>query len=182
MGAIRVLDHDPSWPMHFETLKARLLRALEPLVADIHHIGSTSVPGLAAKPKIDIDAVLHRDTWIPEAIERIKAEGGYAFHGDPYGDGRWIFTRGHGSYGERLYLCGPGNATHMERLLFRDWMRAHPADAAAYGALKRRLASQAGGDWTFYTGGKADFVASIVRKAAARQGSQQSLAAMHDCD
>ena len=167
MNAIRVLDHDPSWPMHFETLKARLLKALAPLVDDVHHIGSTSVPGLAAKPKIDIDAVLYAQTQIPEAIERVKAEGGYTFHGDPYGDGMWTFTRGHGAYGERLYLCGPGNAAHLKRILFRDWLRTHPEDAAAYAALKRRLAVEASGDWDFYTGGKSDFVTEIVERAKA---------------
>ena len=169
MSAIRVLDHDPSWPMHFETLKARLLQALAPLVDDVHHIGSTSVPGLAAKPKIDIDAVLHAETQIPQAIGRIEAEGGYAFHGDPYGDRRWTFTRGHGAYGERLYLCGPGNAAHIERLLFRDWLRTHPDDAAAYEGLKRRLAAEANGDFDFYTGGKSDFVAAIVQRARAQR-------------
>lgn len=169
MSAICILDYDPQWPARFETLKAELARALAPLVVGIHHIGSTAVPGLAAKPKIDIDAVLREEAVIPEAIDRIDAAGGYAFHGDPYGDGMWTFTRGHGSFGVRLYLCGPGNATHARRVLFRDWLRDHPADAAAYAALKRRLALEAAGDWRFYTGGKADFVATIVQRAAAAE-------------
>jgi len=78
----------------------------------------------------------------------------------------WTFTSGHGSYGTRLYLCGPHNAMHAKRVLFRDWLRSHPDDAADYVALKRRLAKQANGDWKFYTGGKAEFVASIVRQAS----------------
>ena len=67
----------------------------------------------------------------------------------------------------RLYLCGPGNATHVKRVLFRDYLRAHPDVAAAYAALKRKLAGEANGDWKYYTGGKSDFVAEIVRLASA---------------
>jgi GrpB-like predicted nucleotidyltransferase (UPF0157 family) len=77
----------------------------------------------------------------------------------------WTFTRGHGSWGARLYLCAPGSATHEKRILFRDWLRTHPGDATAYEALKRRLASEANGDWHRYTGGKSEFVAEIVEMA-----------------
>jgi len=65
----------------------------------------------------------------------------------------------------RLYLCGPGNAAHQKRILFRDWLRAHPEDAQAYEALKRRLAEEARSDFAFYTAGKSDFVARIVERA-----------------
>jgi GrpB-like predicted nucleotidyltransferase (UPF0157 family) len=167
MSAIKVVDYDPSWPAAFAAERAEILSLLGDFVEGIHHIGSTAVSGLPAKPKIDIDAVLRSDDLLPEAIERVKATGGYAFYGDPYGVGRWAFTQGRGSYGTRLYLCGPGNATHIERVLFRDWLRAHPDDAAIYATLKRRLAAEANGDWDFYTGGKADFVAEIVGRAAA---------------
>ncbi|WP_408642471.1 GrpB family protein [Sinorhizobium chiapasense] len=73
----------------------------------------------------------------------------------------------HGSYGTRLYLCGPENLTHFKRMLFRDWLRAHPDDTAEYAALKRKLAAEATGDWKFYTGGEPDFVARIVQQASA---------------
>ena len=166
MSAIKVVDYDPAWPALFEAQRQEILRLIGDIVEEIHHVGSTSVVGLCAKPKIDIHAVLHSHELIPEAIERIQPHG-YAFQGEPYKDGMWVFTQGHGSYGTRLYLCGPGNATHMKRILFRDYLRAHPDVAAAYGALKRRLAGEANGDWKFYTGGKSDFVAGIVRLASA---------------
>ena len=162
MNAIKVVDYDPSWPALFAAEQSEILSLLCDLADEVHHIGSTSVPGLAAKPKIDIDAVLRPENMLPEGIRRIQAIGIYAYHGDPYGDGMWTFTRGRGSYGTRLYLCGPGNAAHEKRMLFRDWLRAHPDDAAAYEALKRRLAVEANGDWDFYSGGKSDFVAETV--------------------
>lgn len=166
MKPIRVVDYDPSWPEIFESQKHGIAMLIGDLVTEIHHIGSTSVPGLAAKPKIDIDAVLRSEELIPEAIERIRPQG-YAFHGDPYGDGRWTFTQGFGSYGTRLYLCGPDNPAHTIRMLFRDWLRAHPDSDADYAALKQKLAAEANGNWSFYTNGKSDFVAGIVRLAAA---------------
>jgi GrpB-like predicted nucleotidyltransferase (UPF0157 family) len=170
MNPIKVVDYDPAWPGLFEKQKRRILELIGDMVENIHHVGSTSIVGLCAKPKIDIDAVLRRDALVAEAIVRVKSVHDYTFHGDPYDDGMWTFTQGHGSFGTRLYLCGPNNATHVKRILFRDWLRIHPADAAEYAALKRRLAVEATGDWKFYTGGKAEFVVRIVRQASAWYG------------
>jgi GrpB-like predicted nucleotidyltransferase (UPF0157 family) len=171
MTTIKVVDYDPSWPAAFRAERAGILALIGDLVEDIHHIGSTSVPGLAAKPKIDMDAVLHTDDFVPEAITRVRATGGWDYHGDPYGDGRWTFTRGRTS-GTRLYLCGPHNEAHEKRILFRDWLRSHPEDAAAYEVLKRRLAVEASGDFAFYTGGKSGSSnRPTVKGVGARQSS-----------
>lgn len=104
--SIAVVDYDPGWPAAFIDLRTNLERILAGLVLEIHHIGSTSVPGLCAKPKIDVDIVLHAKAVLPDAIERLKAEG-YAYHGDPYRSGMWTFTIGRGSHGERLYSACP---------------------------------------------------------------------------
>lgn len=165
MRPVEIVDYDPSWPARFAAERDGLLVLLGDLADSVHHIGSTSVPGLAAKPKIDMDVVLRSDDRIPEAIERVRATGAWEYHGDPHGDRRWVFTRGHGR-GTRLYLCGPGNLAHGKRLAFRDWLRASPADAAAYEALKRRLAAEARGDFALYTEGKGAFVARVLGKAA----------------
>ena len=134
MNAIKVVDYDLSWPEMFEAERAGISLLLADLVEEIFHIGSTSVPGLAAKPKLDIDAVLVSHEAIPEAVERVRTQD-YTFHGDPYGDGMWTFTTGRGSYGTRLYLCGPGTPAHLRRLLFSDYLRAHPEAAEEYAAL-----------------------------------------------
>ncbi|WP_343715182.1 GrpB family protein [Inquilinus sp.] len=167
--AIEVVDYDPAWPALFEELRAGLERLLAGLVLEIHHIGSTAVPGLCAKPKIDVDIELRSAAVIPEAIERMQATGAYAYHGDRHGDGMWTFTTGRGSRGQRLYLCAPGTAAHLRRMLFRDHLRQHQEAAATYAALKRRLASETADDWGHYTGGKGAFVAEIVRREAARR-------------
>ena len=164
------MDYDPAWPGAFEEARAAIERLLGGLVLEIHHIGSTSVPGLCAKPKIDVDIVLRSAAEIPQAIERMKAED-FTYHGDKYQEGMWAFTTGRGSHGERFYLCAPGTLAHLRRLLFRDYLRGHPETAAAYGVLKRKLASEVSGrseaDWDHYTGGKGPFVAETLRKAAA---------------
>lgn len=162
---IFVLDYDPGWPAAFDEICGKLRGLLEGLAPEICHIGSTSVPGLAAKPKIDVDIVLRSGAAIPEGIERLK-EAGYRYHGNKYDDGMWAFTLGRGPFGERVYLCAPGTPTHLKRLFFRDHLRCHAEAAAAYAALKLRLADEAVDDWDHYTGGKSSFVAGIVRQAA----------------
>lgn len=164
MRAIRLVDYDPAWPALFLSRREAIANLLgHP--AEIHHIGSTSVPGLCAKPKLDIDAVLLTNDARFHATEHLKRNG-YVFHGDPYGADRWTFTKDDTPCGTRLYLCLPGNPAHRDRILFRDYLRSHPEAAANYAALKRQLASGANGDWDHYTGGKSDFVTDILRRAA----------------
>ncbi|MFT4185113.1 MAG: GrpB family protein [Rhizobium sp.] len=162
---IRLVDYDPGWPALFQSRSADIA-ALLCRPVEIHHIGSTSVPGLCAKPKLDIDAVLSTTGDRLFATARLR-ENGYAFHGDPYRADRWIFTRDERPCGTRLYLCLPGNPAHRDRILFRNYLRSHPDAAADYAALKQRLAIEANGDWDHYTGGKSDFVAGILLRAIA---------------
>lgn len=162
---IRLVDYDPAWPALFRS-RCETIDALLGHSVDIHHIGSTSVPGLCAKPKLDIDAVLLSNEARIDATERLKSSG-YVFHGDPYGADRWTFTRDETPYGTRLYLSLPGNPAHHDRILFRDYLRAHPEAVENYAALKRRLTLEANGDWDHYTGGKSDFVADVLRQARA---------------
>lgn len=154
----------------FEEERLRLSELIGDLLDEIHHVGSTSVYGLSAKPKIDIDTVLRSEAAVLEAVRRVKALPDLAFHDDPYDDGMWTFTSG--SWGTGLYLCAPGNATHIKRILFRDRLRADPADAEAYADLKSRLAKEADGYWKFYTGGKSEFVARIVERRLPKRQTQ----------
>ena len=163
MRAIKVVDYDPCWPLLFAEISIEVSILLGDLVLSIDHIGSTSVPGLAAKPKIDLDVVISDDA-LPTAIDMVRATH-FVFHGDT-GEKRWAFTRDHERHGFKLYLCGPGNRAHRERILFRDYLRNHPERARIYADLKRRLAAEADGDWDFYTGGKTDFVSETLRLAS----------------
>ncbi|TAT86270.1 GrpB family protein [Rhizobium ruizarguesonis] len=166
MRAIKVVDYDPCWPRLFAEISTEVSALLGDRLLSIDHIGSTSVPGLAAKAKIDLDAVMISDTFLPAAIEIVRAAD-FVFHGDT-GEQRWAFTRDREGHGFKLYLCGPNNRAHRERILFGDYLRDHPERARAYADLKRRLAAEAGRDWDFYTGGKTAFVSETVRLAALR--------------
>ncbi|AGB70864.1 MULTISPECIES: GrpB family protein [Rhizobium] len=173
MRPITLVEYDPQWPLLFES-RSQTISLLLGHAAAFHHIGSTAIAGLCAKPKLDIDAVLFSEDARLDATERLK-EDGYRFHGDPHDAGRWAFTKDETPYGTRLYLCLPDNEAHRERLLFRDYLRAHPECAANYANLKRRLAEEAGGEWDHYTGGKSDFVADIVRRAKIEVSSIENI-------
>ena len=165
---IVIVEYDLLWPSVFDAIRDRLGKLLGGGVVEVSHVGSTSIPGLCAKPKIDVDVVLDAEEAIPAGIEVLQ-RAGYAFHGNRYNDGMWAFTTGRGSFGERVYLCGPGNITHQKRILFRNYLRTHPDEAAIYGELKRRLAAEANNDWDYYTGGKGPYVAEVLRKATLAQ-------------
>ncbi|TCR92774.1 GrpB family protein [Rhizobium sp. BK376] len=171
MHDITIVEHDSSWPLVFEMRRRSIAALLLPFNPEIHHFGSTSIPGLASKPRIDINAVFASEDELPFAIERIRTSGAYTSHGDPYDQGTWTFTRDETPYGTRLYLCAAGNDVHAKRLTFRDYLRVHPEAVIAYAALKRQLAAEARGNWNYYNGGKTEFVTVILCKARALQGA-----------
>ena len=90
-GPFEVVQYSERWPKTFQALKARLEPALGALCRRIEHVGSTSVPGLPAKPVIDIDVVIEEDDQLEDVIERLAAIG-YAFEGDQGVPGRYAFT------------------------------------------------------------------------------------------
>ena len=168
-GPIVVVPYDPSWPAAFRDLRDAIRRSLGKLACEVEHIGSTAVPGLCAKPRIDVDVVLPSGDDIAEAVELLKRTD-RDYHGDPHGAGMWTFTSRRGrSPGHRIYLCAPDTAAHLKRILFRDHLRANPEVAAAYGALKRRLVIESGGVWEAYTEGKSSFVADVVERATSSE-------------
>jgi GrpB-like predicted nucleotidyltransferase (UPF0157 family) len=163
--AISLVPYDPAWPAAFAALRDLAVARLGDLVLEVHHVGSTSIPGLIAKPKIDVDIVLTSAAVIAAADERLSPFG-YEHHGDAHGDGMWCLTKSHGAFGERMYLSGPEHPVHLARLRFRDYLAAHPDAATAYGALKLKLAAEAADDWERYGNGKTAFVEDILSRAS----------------
>ncbi len=163
---IVVVDYDPQWPARFERLRARLAVALADVAVTIEHAGSTSVPGLAAKPTIDILVLLSSADQLPLAIRRLAAIG-YAHEGDRGIEGREAFANppGAGAHDHHLYVCPPGSAQFHDQIAFRDYLRANGDIARAYGELKRDLAARFGQDRVGYTNAKADFVREVLRRA-----------------
>jgi GrpB-like predicted nucleotidyltransferase (UPF0157 family) len=160
---IVISDYDPLWPQQFATLRARLAHTLGGLAGAIEHIGSTAVPGLAAKPVIDIDVLLRSAADLPLAITRL-ASWGYEHQGDLSIPGRQTFRTRLADIPHHLYVCPPGNEEYERHIVFRDHLRTHPEDAHAYAALKRTLAAILGDDRDAYTQAKSKFVAEILRR------------------
>ena len=161
---IIIEDYDPRWPEQFEQLRRRIDSALGILGAKIEHVGSTAVPGLAAKPIIDLDVLLHSATDLPEAIARLAVLG-YQHRGDLGIAGREAFRPPPDGVPHHVYLHGPSSREYIRHLKFRNHLRANLADAQAYERLKRLLARQYRDDREAYNQAKTDFVEGILRRA-----------------
>lgn len=156
-------DYDPRWPQWFEMLRSPIAACLNEMAASIDHIGSTAVPGLAAKPVIDIGVLLRSSTDLPSVMHRL-AELGYEYRGDLGVSGREAFRAKSNAIQHHLYVCAPGNREYNRHIAFRDYLRAHPSDANAYARLKRELAERFGGDREAYSQAKSEFVQRILQR------------------
>jgi GrpB-like predicted nucleotidyltransferase (UPF0157 family) len=134
------------------------------IAASVEHVGSTSVPGLAAKPIIDIDIVVESVADVMVAIERLNPLG-YVHQGNLGVDGREAFESPSGSCAHHVYVCARGSAALENHLTIRDYLRLHADAAAAYGMLKKRLAERFAADAIKYNEGKTEFLAGLLRLA-----------------
>jgi GrpB-like predicted nucleotidyltransferase (UPF0157 family) len=138
-----------------------LKTALAGLNITVEHIGSTAVPGLAAKPIIDLDVILASPADLPEAIRRLEIVG-YTHEGDLGIAGREAFRPPPGAVGHHLYLLTAGAHELRRHLAFRDALRSDNALRDGYAALKRSLAERYGSDRNSYTKAKSGFINPIV--------------------
>lgn len=163
MSRVVVVEADPAWPTAFEALRRKVATAVQDAAVAIEHVGSTSVPGLAAKPILDVDVVVRRDR-LAEVIERLEAAG-YEHRGNLGIPDREAFHPPPASASRHnLYLCPEDSPALANHLAVRDYLRAHPAAAAEYGELKKRLALRFAGDIDGYVEGKTAFLTGILRE------------------
>jgi GrpB-like predicted nucleotidyltransferase (UPF0157 family) len=164
---VEIVPYDPAWPERFEAERRRLAGMLPG--AEIEHFGSTAVPGLAAKPVVDVIALVRDlDAPIPVLVER----GGYSFPVDYNASldrRRWL-CRPHPSRREFHLTLTDSPEEFRRRLAFRDALRGDAALRAEYTELKQSLAARFRDDREAYTAAKTDFVARVVR-ASGSSGS-----------
>lgn len=163
---IVLVPHDPDWPRAFELSSAEIVAALGSNVLAIHHIGSTSISGLHAKPVIDMLAVV-ADVPALDQQSAVLQQLGYEVMGEFGIAGRRYFRRDD-SAGRRthhLHAFAQGSPHIRRHLSFRDYLRDHPRLAAQYGALKRRLAESHPVDMDAYAAGKDSFIRAIESRA-----------------
>jgi len=174
MNPIVVVPYDPAWPSAFEQLRRVIWPAVADVATSIEHVGSTSVPGLAAKPVIDITVVVPAVDDVASAIEGLAGLG--YVHSDDLGViGREAFQSPHQAPRHHVYLCPRGSLALRNHLVVRDHLRTHPDDAARYGALKLQLAGQYRDDVAAYTAGKTETILRILASAGFRPDELETI-------
>lgn len=165
---VRLVTSQPDWAKAFLREQARLYETLGRAVLDVQHIGSTAVPGLSAKPILDIGVAV-RDFDEAFATVRPLAALGYRYRGEYGISRRHYFVKGSSVRGSprthHLYMLEERSLEWRKHLRFRNYLRAHPEEAAAYEALKLKLAAQFPKDREAYTGGKHDFIRATLNRA-----------------
>jgi GrpB-like predicted nucleotidyltransferase (UPF0157 family) len=159
-GIVRLVAYDPGWPARFESERVRIGTALGPLVRRIEHIGSTAVPGLAAKPIID--ALVEVDD--PDAEERyapLLESAGYLLR---VREVRHRMFRTPAS-DVHVHIWPPGSAESVDYLLLRDWLREHADDRLKYEEAKRALAGRQWLDMNYYAEAKSPVIEVIKARA-----------------
>jgi GrpB-like predicted nucleotidyltransferase (UPF0157 family) len=163
--AVRIVGYDPAWPARFELERRALQSAIgEWAPGGIHHVGSTAVPGTAAKPIIDIlVGVLDLQTSRP-CIELLGPLG-YLYAPYRSAEMHWLCKPHPSRRTHHLHLVPSDSARFRDELLFRDELRARRELAERYDALKRRLAREFRRDRERYTQAKAEFILGVLRDA-----------------
>jgi len=165
-----IVDYDPRWPQRYDAERGQILTAIGPWTAAIEHIGSTSVPGLGAKPIIDIMVAIRSLDDAAHCIEPLRALG-YRYHPefeDTLPERRY-FNRGPRDDHYHLHMVEPTSGFWERHLLFRDYLRTHRETAQEYERLKRALAAQYRDDRSGYTDAKTEFITTIEQKARAEK-------------
>jgi GrpB-like predicted nucleotidyltransferase (UPF0157 family) len=162
---IVLVPHDPAWPAHFAAARDEILSACAGLVIEVHHVGSTSIPGIAAKPIIDMMPIVRRFEDGAACAGGLR-ELGYEYRGEYGIAGRHYFVRGD-PRSHQVHMYAADHPEVERHLRFRDYLRTHPDERAAYESLKRDLATRFGNDMQAYAAAKTPFCERIDRLARA---------------
>ncbi|MFU8796073.1 MAG: GrpB family protein [Dehalococcoidia bacterium] len=165
VGTITIEEYNSEWPRMFRGIASRIRNAMGPTAVRIDHIGSTSVPGLAAKPIIDIQISVA--SFEPmDTYRRPLEELGFEYRDKNPELTKRYFKEPRGvAELTHIHVRRAGSFSEQLNLLFRDYMRCHAAEALAYAELKCRLAQEYIGDRPGYTEAKDAFIWNIIRRA-----------------
>lgn len=164
-STLRVIDYDSSWPQTFLLLKNWFWSSVGDVALAIEHVGSTSVPGMAAKPIIDIDLITTSRTEVPAILLRL-GKLGYEHRGDLGIEDREAFKAPENQPAHHLYVCSRNSLALKNHITVRDYLRTHASEAAAYSILKKGLAERFRNERARYNEAKTEFVLSILERCA----------------
>jgi len=171
-GAVQVVPYTPTWVSLFQSERARLQYALGANALDLQHIGSTAVPGLAAKPILDLGIAVAAEAVVAACVPCLTALG-YTYRGYRGSDQGHFFDQGPEQHlTHYLHMLPIGSPAWSNYLRFRDYLIAHPAVRDAYMQLKQDLAAQYTENRAAYTAAKARFVQRILAAAACPNGAK----------
>lgn len=171
---VSISPYDPRWPVSFRQEREHLQACLPAdLVLRIEHFGSTAIPGLSAKPIVDMLVEVTDLQSTKDRIVPVLESQGYDYFWRPtFGDDgppffAWFIKReaGTGVRTHHIHMVESHFAVHWDRLLFRDYLIEHPEVAREYESLKVRLATASARDRVAYTRGKTEFVARVTEQA-----------------
>ncbi len=162
--AVRIADYNPAWPLRFAELGGSLREALGAVAIRIDHIGSTSVPGLAAKPVIDIQISVARLEPVQPFCAPLQRLG-FVYRSDNPERTKRYFREPPGQPRTHIHVRRAGSFSEQFALLFRDFLRACSQAATEYETVKRSLADRYRLDRNAYTGAKGPIVWEIIRQA-----------------
>jgi len=163
---VALAEHDPGWAELYVRLRAGIVAAVGGDAADVQHVGSTAVPGLPAKPKVDIAVGAVTMERAGAIVERLRPIGCAAYEAAQSTDD-WIamYWVVDGRKIANVHVVPHGGDRWRRYLAFRDYLRAHREAVEEYAQLKRALAEEFGRDRLGYVGGKAEFIGRICRLA-----------------
>ena len=162
---IEIADPDLSWPDQFAAEARAIAKALRPLEPQIEHFGSTAIPNLPAKPIIDILIILDDISVWPRLLAPLSSLG-YLFWAENPRTDRMFLVKGMPPFGRRRsHHVHVRTTADTTELVFRDWLRGHPADAVQYAKVKRELAERFKSDREAYTAAKGEFIQQILTQA-----------------
>ncbi|HOZ39113.1 MAG TPA: GrpB family protein [Anaerolineaceae bacterium] len=167
---VEVVPYDPAWQAHFDKLQQYLLGTLTGQNVRVEHVGSTSVPGLAAKPILDIDIVLQNGTDFGQVKVALESRGYYHI-GDLGISGREVFKYENKPQfmSHHLYVLSEDSEELKRHLTFRDWLRSHPEDRELYANTKLMAAQKFPDDIGAYIDAKSDIIFDIYHRCGLYQ-------------
>jgi GrpB-like predicted nucleotidyltransferase (UPF0157 family) len=166
---IVLAPYDPAWPSQFAAARAEILSVCNGLVIEVHHIGSTSIPGIAAKPIVDMMPVVRHFEDGAACVGGLQ-ELGYEYRGEYGIAGRHYLVRGV-PRSHQIHMYAADHWEVERHLLFRDYLRMHADKRDAYERLKRELAARFGDDRQAYAAAKTPFCDRVVHLARAERQS-----------
>lgn len=165
---VEVVSYNSNWKKMYKEESEKIKNTLNDIIIDIHHIGSTAIPGIKAKPVIDILAEV-KDIEAVDQYNHEMEELGYEVMGEYGIPKRRFFRKGGNKRTHHIHIFQAGNEEIERHINFKEYLITHPDKRREYSKLKEKLANKYTYDVESYTNGKSDFIKEIDRKAKLRK-------------